>query len=57
VIYHAFNGLRIILFDFWPNLALKQKAFAYVEFALVAAAFLPVAFFMLRSAFETSPFA
>ncbi|MEA2499186.1 MAG: succinate dehydrogenase / fumarate reductase, cytochrome b subunit [Actinomycetota bacterium] len=56
VIYHAFNGLRIILFDFWPNLALKQKTFAYIEFGLVAAAFLPVAFFMLRSAFESSPF-
>jgi succinate dehydrogenase / fumarate reductase cytochrome b subunit len=56
VIYHAFNGLRIILFDFWPNLALKQKTFAYIEFALCAAAFLPVAFFMLRSAFESSPF-
>jgi succinate dehydrogenase / fumarate reductase cytochrome b subunit len=57
VIYHAFNGLRIILFDFWPNLALKQKTFAYVQFALVAAAFLPAAFFMLRSAYESSPLA
>lgn len=57
VIYHAFNGLRIILFDFWPKLALKQRTFAFVEFALCAAAFLPVAFFMLRSAYETSPFA
>src|SRR5680860_1520157 len=28
VVYHAFNGLRIILFDFWPHLALKQKLFA-----------------------------
>jgi succinate dehydrogenase / fumarate reductase cytochrome b subunit len=57
VIFHAFNGLRIILFDFWPNLALKQKAFAYAEFALCIAAFAPAAFFMLRSAFESSPFA
>lgn len=56
VIFHAFNGLRIILFDFWPNLALKQKAFAYVEFLLVVATFAPAAFFMLRSAFEASPF-
>jgi succinate dehydrogenase / fumarate reductase cytochrome b subunit len=56
VIFHAFNGLRIILFDFWPKLARKQKAFAYAEFALCAVAFLPVAFFMLRSAFEISPF-
>ena len=56
VIYHAFNGLRIILFDFWPTLALRQKTFAYVQLALVVACFAPVAFFMLRSAYETSPF-
>jgi len=57
VIFHAFNGLRIILFDFWPNLALRHKQFAYVEFAVCIVAFAPVAFFMLRSAWETSPFA
>ena len=57
VIFHAFNGLRIILFDFWPGLALRHKTFAYVQFALCAAAFAPVAFFMLRSAFHSSPFA
>jgi len=57
VIFHAFNGLRIILFDFWPQLALRQKQFAYVQFVICAVAFAPVAFFMLRSAWETSPFA
>ncbi|HVF53651.1 MAG TPA: succinate dehydrogenase, cytochrome b556 subunit [Actinomycetota bacterium] len=57
VIYHAFNGLRIILFDFWPKLALRQKGFAYAELVLFLAAFSPAAFFMLRSAWETSPFA
>jgi succinate dehydrogenase / fumarate reductase cytochrome b subunit len=55
VVYHAFNGLRIILFDFWPNLALKQKQFAYVQLALSVVAFAPAAFFMLRSAWESSP--
>lgn len=57
VLYHALNGLRIILFDFWPNLALKHRSFAYAEFALFVAGFAPAAFFMLRSAYETSPFA
>jgi succinate dehydrogenase / fumarate reductase cytochrome b subunit len=56
VVFHAFNGLRIILFDFFPSLALKQKAFAYVQLTLSLVAFLPAAFFMLRSAFEASPF-
>jgi hypothetical protein len=31
--------------------------FAYVELVLFVAGFLPAAFFMLRSAYESSPFA
>lgn len=56
VLFHALNGLRIILFDFWPGLALKQKAFAYVEVVLFIAGFVPAAVFMLRPAIEKSPF-
>jgi succinate dehydrogenase / fumarate reductase cytochrome b subunit len=56
-LYHALNGMRIILFDFWPGLAVRQRAFAYVGWVLFLAGFLPAAFFMLRSAYETSPFA
>ena len=54
-LFHALNGLRIIVFDFWPGLALRQRVFGYVELVLFMAAFAPVAFFMLRSAYETSP--
>lgn len=57
VLYHALNGLRIILFDFWPALALKQRLFAYVEIALFVVGFIPVAWIMLGSAWESSPFA
>ncbi len=56
VLFHALNGLRIVLFDFWPNLALKQRAFAYVELVLFVIGFTPAAWIMLRSAFEDSPF-
>jgi succinate dehydrogenase / fumarate reductase cytochrome b subunit len=56
-LYHGFNGLRIIAFDFWPRLALKQKPFAVAQLALTLACFAPVAFFMLRSAYQSSPFA
>jgi succinate dehydrogenase / fumarate reductase cytochrome b subunit len=56
-IFHALNGLRIILFDFWPRLAQKQRAFAYAQLVLFVIGFSPAAFFMLRSAYETSPFA
>ena len=57
VLYHALNGVRVILFDFWPNLATRQKAFAYGQLLLFVVGFAPAAFFMLRSAYETSPFA
>ena len=56
VLFHALNGLRIILFDFWPALALRQKAFALAELVLFLAGFVPAAVFMLRSAVEDSPF-
>ncbi|HVL64254.1 MAG TPA: succinate dehydrogenase, cytochrome b556 subunit [Actinomycetota bacterium] len=57
VLFHALNGLRIILFDFWPRLALKQKQFAIAEFVLFTIGFTPAAYIMLKSAYETSPFA
>ena len=56
VLFHALNGLRIILFDFWPNLALKQKLFAYAELVLFVIGFAPAAVFMMRPAIEKSPF-
>ena len=55
-IYHSFNGLRIIIFDFWPQMVTRHKTFAAVQMVLTIAAFAPVAFFMLRSAYESSPF-
>ncbi len=56
VLYHALNGVRIILFDFWPRLALQQRTFAYVQMVLFLIGFVPAAVFMLRSAIEDSPF-
>lgn len=55
-LYHALNGLRIILFDFWPALALRQRTFAYAQLVLFVAGFAPAAIFMLKHAFEKSPF-
>ena len=55
VLFHALNGLRISLFDFWPRLALQQRAFAYVQLVLFLIGFVPAAVFMMRSAIEDSP--
>ena len=56
VLFHALNGLRIILFDFWPRLALQQRTFAYAQLVLFVLGFTPAAVFMLRHAIEKSPF-
>lgn len=56
VLFHALNGMRIILFDFWPKLALRQRAFAYGELVLFLIGFVPVAYLMMKSAVEDSPF-
>ncbi|MDY6051560.1 MAG: succinate dehydrogenase, cytochrome b556 subunit [Rothia sp. (in: high G+C Gram-positive bacteria)] len=43
IVYHAFNGIRIILVDFWKNGARKQKAMLWgvlVLWALVMVPFL-----------------
>jgi succinate dehydrogenase / fumarate reductase cytochrome b subunit len=49
VLFHALNGIRIILIDFRPPAAVWQKKLFYGELALFAAAFLPAAYLMLWS--------
>jgi succinate dehydrogenase / fumarate reductase cytochrome b subunit len=48
VLFHALNGIRIILIDFWPAAAGFQKKLFYGEMALFTAALIPAAYLMLR---------
>ncbi len=48
LLYHALNGLRIIVMDFWPRLAQLQRqiwAIGWVVFVVVG---LPVAYVILK---------
>lgn len=47
VLFHAFNGLRIIIQDFWPSAMLRQRQLAYAAAGLTALAMIPVAWLML----------
>lgn len=47
VLYHALNGVRIILVDFWVESTLYHKQMFFIEMALFLAIFLPVAWIML----------
>ncbi len=48
VIYHALNGVRIMLVDFWPNAARHWRALSYTTIALFLASMVPITYIMGR---------
>jgi succinate dehydrogenase / fumarate reductase cytochrome b subunit len=48
VLYHALNGVRITLLDFFPEWSHRQQQLYYGVLALFAVLFLPAAFLMIR---------
>jgi succinate dehydrogenase / fumarate reductase cytochrome b subunit len=51
LLYHAFNGVRIMLIDFWPKGARYQRAMFATVMALTIICFLPMAYFVLGPIF------
>jgi len=51
VLYHALNGIRITLIDFWVEATLYHKQIFLIEMVLFFLLFLPVAWAMLKHAF------
>lgn len=51
VLYHALNGIRITLLDFFPALTDRQHQLFYAVVALFVVLFLPSAFLMLKPLF------
>jgi succinate dehydrogenase cytochrome b subunit len=51
LLYHAFNGVRIILIDFWPKGAHYQRAMFVTVMVLTIVCFLPMAYFVIGPAF------
>ena len=48
VIYHSFNGLRVVLVDFWSKGARYQRQLSKATTTISLVLFLPAAFFMLK---------
>ena len=48
VLFHACNGLRIILLDFWESAIKYQRQLYYATLILFVITWLPAAFMMLR---------
>ena len=53
VIYHALNGLRVMLIDFWEKGPRYQKQMSYVVVGAWLVLMIPGGFFMLQHTFET----
>jgi succinate dehydrogenase / fumarate reductase cytochrome b subunit len=48
LLYHALNGLRIIVMDFWPSLTAYHKQMWYASWVIFVVVGLPGAFVILR---------
>ncbi len=51
LLYHALNGLRIIVMDFWPALTRYHRVLWYANWALFALVGVPVAVIILKPIF------
>ncbi len=40
-LYHALNGLRIIVMDFWPQTTLRQKQLFYTALIVFIVLYIP----------------
>ncbi len=48
VLFHALNGVRIILIDFWEDLTRVHRQLFYVQMACFVLLMIPVSYLMLR---------
>jgi len=47
VLYHALNGVRIVIIDFWPAATTVHKRMAYAVWVVFGVVFIPTAIYML----------
>ncbi len=48
VLYHALNGIRIIIMDFWPQTTVIQKKLLYGVLVAFVALYIPTIYFMVH---------
>ena len=48
VLYHALNGVRICIIDFWPGATLVNRRLVYAVVVIFAVIYIPSAIYMLR---------
>ena len=55
LLYHALNGLRIIIMDFWPRMTRYHKQLWYLNWALFVVVGLPIMLQIMAPAFGFAP--
>ncbi len=55
LLFHALNGIRIILIDFWPAGYKYQQAMFYIVLVVTILAFVPTAYFIMAPVFGVCP--
>jgi succinate dehydrogenase / fumarate reductase, cytochrome b subunit len=55
LLYHALNGLRIIVMDFWPSMTRYHKQLWYLNWALFVVIGLPIMLQIMAPAFGFAP--
>lgn len=55
LLYHAFNGVRIIIIDFWPAGYKFQRQMFYTVLVVTILCFVPIAYFVLAPIFGVCP--
>ncbi|MFB3921443.1 MAG: succinate dehydrogenase, cytochrome b556 subunit [Terriglobia bacterium] len=48
VLFHALNGMRIIIIDFWPETTASHRRWVYAVSGVFAVIFIPTAVYMLE---------
>jgi succinate dehydrogenase / fumarate reductase cytochrome b subunit len=56
LLYHALNGLRIIIMDFWPAMTIYHRQLWYASWVIFALVGLPVAYQIMAPAFGLPQF-
>lgn len=51
VLFHAFNGIRILIIDFWPSGYKYQQQMFYAVLALTILSFIPMAVYVIAPIF------
>ena len=55
LLYHALNGLRIIIMDFWPSMTRYHKQLWYLSWVLFVVIGLPILIQIMTPAFGLEP--